>query len=278
MLRQRGYSTQRFQSKHSAYYNKPTPYQEASYDVYLIGLVRKNDKAAFAEAIQSGLSPNACNKYSESIVHTVCRRGFHYMLDTLLDHGCCLQVADDYGRTPLHDACWAAEPAFETVTRILERDARLVHIMDVRSNVPFAYIKEEHWGQWTGYLDSIKDKIWPDRTSEPKQAAPPLVSQEPGTRVLPDPKNALPLELAAMVAAGKLKGSEAQMLNREHEDETMATDEDSAFSDEDSYYSDSDYDSEYDSEDEEDDDSLGDMNDLLNDLMVINNAPSQTVG
>ena len=104
MLRSRGYSTKRYESLKTSYHNKPTPHQLASYDVFLIGLVRKHDVEQFREIMQTGISSNPCNQYGESLVHTICRLGNTTILKTLVDAGADLQVADDYGRTPLHDA------------------------------------------------------------------------------------------------------------------------------------------------------------------------------
>jgi hypothetical protein len=56
MLRGRGYSTKRYETLNTAYHSKPTPLQEASYDVYLIGLVRKDNVEAFSEMMSCGVS------------------------------------------------------------------------------------------------------------------------------------------------------------------------------------------------------------------------------
>lgn len=98
MLRSRGYSTKRYDSLKTSYHNKPTAHQLASYDVFLIGLVRKHDVEQFREIMQTGISSNPCNQYGESIAHTVCRHGSKPMLDVLVERGCDFKVADDYGR------------------------------------------------------------------------------------------------------------------------------------------------------------------------------------
>jgi hypothetical protein len=56
----------------------------------------------------------------------VSRRGDIRPFKFLLINGCNLSVADDYG-TPLHDCCWAADPAFEIYDIILAADPRLLH-------------------------------------------------------------------------------------------------------------------------------------------------------
>ena len=51
---------------------------------------------------------SACNRFSESIVHIACRRSDYEVVEYIVKNGgdCC--IVDDYGRTPLHDACWRA--------------------------------------------------------------------------------------------------------------------------------------------------------------------------
>jgi hypothetical protein len=73
-----------------------------------------------------GWSSKPCNTYAESLVHMVSRRGDIRSLQILVDNGCNLSVADDYG-AHLHDCCWAADPAFEVADIILAADPRLLH-------------------------------------------------------------------------------------------------------------------------------------------------------
>ena len=237
MLRSRGYSTKRYKTLQSAYYNKVTPFQEASYDVYLIGVVRKDDVDEFREIIQSGISQNPCNSFGTSMAHMVSRRGNSDMLQVLVDSGCDLRIADDYGRTPLHDACWAANPSFETVQIIMKSDSRLSHMIDARGHVPLNYVREEHWSHFNTFLEANKDRYWPvNRDVACKQNPPPLAQEAINSRPLPDPANALTVELTKMVASGRLKPDEAVFLN-DADNATVATDD--SFSD----YDDSDFES-----------------------------------
>lgn len=66
------------------------------------------DCFALLRTMEAGLSPSPCNAYGESLVHLICRRGDADMLQVMLDMGTDIAVADDFGRTLLHDACWAA--------------------------------------------------------------------------------------------------------------------------------------------------------------------------
>jgi hypothetical protein len=232
MLRSRGYSCERYESIKSAYFNKPTPLQKASYQNHMIQMLGSRDSSTIEtlrRILSSGVSSNPCNAFSESLVHLVCRRGRYDLLELFLEAGCSLQCADDYGRTPLHDACWTAEPSFPTVELLLQQDVRLLHMLDARGSLPLHYVHKDQWPAWINYLESIKDTFWKPRsvTLRGEQGPPALVLQAPNSRPLPDPKNALSPDLACLVAAGKIDPSEVMIVENESE-LTNSDDADSA--------------------------------------------------
>lgn len=156
MIRAQGYSNKKVETLKTAYYNKPTPLQVASYDLHLIDVVKAFDHDNLKELMSSGISPNPCNAFGESLVHMVCRRGDAKALELFLENGASLQIADDYGRTPLHDCCWSANPAFDVADKILNADIRLLHTKDARGYVPLSYVRIEHWAAWIEYLETQK--------------------------------------------------------------------------------------------------------------------------
>jgi ankyrin repeat protein len=206
LIRSRGHCTERFQSLQTAYSNAPTPLQQASYHVHLINLVRQRDVSAFRHIMGSGISPNPCNQFGESLLHTVCRRGDAQCLQVMLDAGARLNVCDDRGRTPLHDACWVPTPCFDVVDTILERDPRLLYVVDCRGSSPLQYIPKAQWPEWLRYLESRKDAYWPQRNLklEGAQEPPALALLPPNSCPVPDPPQALSAELAKQVSAGQL--------------------------------------------------------------------------
>ena len=246
MLKERGYSSKRFKTLQTAYYNKPTALQQASYDVFLIGLVKRGETGKLQGIMESGVSPNPCNQFGESLLHMVCRRGDAAMLQVLLDVGCSLQVADDYGRTPLHDACWAAKPAFEVVDKIMEVDPRLFFMTDCRGSTPLTYVRKTHWNEWNPYLESKKRTVWPSRGTMEPEEDPALTMFAANTRPLKDPQDALTCELAKMVVCGKMHPEEAAMLKYDNEESSTADSSDDESS----------YDSEADEDDYSDDESV----------------------
>jgi Ankyrin repeats (3 copies) len=228
MIQSRGYSADKHETLLTGYYNKPTPLQLASYGVYVIELVRNADVDGMQEVMDLGLSPNACNTHGESILHNICRRGDVQMLDVLLQAGCEIQVSDDNGRTPLHDACWSAEPNFALVEKILERDIRLLYMADNRGHLPLSYIRQDHWSEWLQFLESKKNLFWPRVLRSDEYPVPELTYLMPHSRLIPDPENAPSLELAGMVAGAKLTPNEAYFLkcDEPNDDESSLRDSD----------------------------------------------------
>jgi hypothetical protein len=248
----------------SAYYNKPTSLQLASYHVHLIDAVRAYDYDLLESLMGAGISPNPCNRFGESLVHMVSRRGDAKALHVMMNHGCSVQVADDYGRTPLHDCCWAANPAFDVAEYILETDVRLLYMTDCRGASPLSYVRKEHWAFWIEFLESKKDIFWPQRdlAKEGEEEPPALAMLGANTLALPIPDDALTLELVVMVVSGKMQPEEAKFLQYDQDGDTC-----------DSSYDDSEYDSDDSSENSDFSMEEGEMADFLSNLSIQNSDP-----
>lgn len=210
ILLSRGYSNRRVHALLTGYHNKPSPLQKASHSSYLVQLIRERNLMELELILSSGISPNPCNAHGESLLHMVCRRGDHELLKLFLHCGASVQVSDDYGRTPLHDAFWASSPSFETVRLILEQDSYLLNVMDSRGALPLSYVSRDQWKMWIDFFESHKDLFWPERRTE--QEPPAVASQAPNSCPLPNPLNALNIQLTEMVASGRMKVSEAHLL------------------------------------------------------------------
>lgn len=242
----RGYCTERICSNKTAYHNSPTPLQKASYHSYLVNVARSDDIAGLTDLISSGLSPNPANNFGESLCHTICRLGNSRLLQCLLDCGATLDFCDDYGRTPLHDACWTAIPAFDVVDLIMTWRGNvdtyhLFTMVDSRGSTPLSYIRREHWAEWLEFLVAKKDVYWPavDK-SQGKKDAPAITRELPHSRPRPDPENALSVELAGMVASGIMSPIEARLLVEDDSESSDDEDDDDSDSDSDCDDSDSD--------------------------------------
>jgi ankyrin repeat protein len=165
LLKARGYPS----CKHSAFTRglcaQPSQKQIANYDFAIGAALRTDDLQALQQLLNEGRSLDACNKFGESTCHIACRRSSAATLQLVLQHGGSLQRADDMGRLPLHDTCWATEPRFDLVRINLDVDSTLLLTEDKRGNTPLRYVKRSHWPQWCEFLTDVVDQYWP------KQAA-----------------------------------------------------------------------------------------------------------
>ena len=147
-LKQRGYSPRNYSSKRSAYYNIPTEHQLASYGSAILNVVKQNRVDEFRLMLEAGLSPNACNAHGESLLHMVCRHGKTELFRILVAFDVDIQQTDDYGRTPMHDTCWAAHPSFEIASWLMRRDPALLFLYDARGSLPLSYVTKSLWQDW----------------------------------------------------------------------------------------------------------------------------------
>jgi hypothetical protein len=230
-----------FSTLSSAYYNKPTRLQIASYGTYTVDLVKSGKHQELQAALASGLSSNPCNEHGESLLHNVCRCADSELFLVMLEAGCDVQVSDDCGRTPLHDACWAAQPSFAIVEKLLERDIGLLYMADGRGSLPLSYVRRQNWSAWLQFFALKKDVYWPKATGVP--LPPPLALQQPHTRPVPSPTQPLTLELAGMVANGRMTparmllddddgGDEGSGTSYEDDISSSVDDDSSSFNDE----------------------------------------------
>lgn len=135
------------------FFREPTQEDIESYDVTVIGAVRSRNIETLRTIHSNGKSLHGCNKFGESLIHMACRRGFTDVVKFLVEEaGVNVKIRDDYGRTPLHDACWTTQPHFDLIDLLLLKDPRLLFICDARGFAPFQYTRREHWDRWKLYL------------------------------------------------------------------------------------------------------------------------------
>ena len=217
------------------------------------------------QMLQAGLSPNACNQHGESLLHMVCRHGKTELFRILVAFDVDLQVCDDYGRTPMHDVCWASQPSSEIAKSLLRADPALLFLYDARGSLPLAYCTKSNWQFWRLFLEENADAYFP-ASAKQKSIAPYLCTLKPNCRPVPDPKHCLPSNMAKLVASGSITPYQAMASMIDEDDESTVacscsefesdeeSDDDSSVSDEDDESSESsveDSTSEFDSDEED---------------------------
>jgi ankyrin repeat protein len=147
----------------SALFSKPTDTQIAAYCLDTIKAVaRSADIDELRRLLASGVSFDCCNRYGESLISMVCRRGNTEIVRFLMkEANVSLFICDDFGRTVLHDACWTVEPVFDLIELLLEEVPDFIFVKDVRGHTPFDYFRKEHWAKWTSFLQERKHLLYP---------------------------------------------------------------------------------------------------------------------
>lgn len=132
-----------------------------AYDLEAVRAIRTSDIDRLKELLAEGRSLDACNQFGESLVHMACRRGNVAVVDFLVNTARVSgDVKDDFGRTPLHDACWTPTPNLAVMDVLLKAvSPQLLLVEDVRGHTPFHYARKEHAGVWLQFLKERSDLI-----------------------------------------------------------------------------------------------------------------------
>jgi len=143
------------------FFAKVTGEQVASYTMAVVSACRANDLDALKKLhTEDGQTMNCFNRFGESLLTMACRRGFEDIVDYFLRlPEVDIRIADDSGRTVLHDACWNPIPQLNICLWILQREPSLFFITDNRGCTPFEYARPEHWGVWRQFLIDNKDHL-----------------------------------------------------------------------------------------------------------------------
>ena len=138
----------------------PTPEQIEAYSNAALSAVRTSDVNSLRQLHAEGHSLECCNRFGESLLHVACRRSNAEIVSFLLNEAkVSPRIRDDYGRTPLHDACWRGNPEYEIVELLLSVEPRLAFVKDVRGHKPFQYARREHWSGWRKFIDQKRELI-----------------------------------------------------------------------------------------------------------------------
>ncbi len=131
-----------------------------AFNTEVVTAVRTSDLETLRKLHSQGQDLRCGNRFGESLLHIACRRSTAQIVSFLLnDANVSPRIKDDYGRTPLHDACWRGTPDYEVVELLLSKEPRLVFVKDVRGHKPFQYARREHWAGWIEFLGRKRDLV-----------------------------------------------------------------------------------------------------------------------
>jgi Ankyrin repeats (3 copies) len=145
------------------YFKPITEAQQAAYTMEVLTPARENDVKTLKELVAAkGPQVVDCvNRFGESLLNLACRRGFTEVAEFLLSDEINLDVRlkDDFGRTPLHDACWHPKPQLDICGWLIKRDPSLLLVTDKRGNTPFMYARAEDFATWRQFLFDNRDSL-----------------------------------------------------------------------------------------------------------------------
>jgi len=133
---------------------------EEMYIQEAVDAVRSNDVDTLRQLAAAGTNLQCGNRFGETLIHLACRRSHQDVVSFLIkEAGVSIKVRDDYGRTPLHDACWRCTVDLELMDLLLDSCPELLMLSDKRGHTPLDYSRREHWDVLIPYLMERKDKF-----------------------------------------------------------------------------------------------------------------------
>jgi len=127
------------------------PYREAQIPFPILRALRSNDWQLLT-GMKVEVLRRQRNSFGESLMHLVCRLGLTFTQYLIEEAKMPLNVRDKFGRSPLHNACLAAVPNFETVRLLLKHAPKLVVFEDSKGRTPFDYILARNRLKWSRFL------------------------------------------------------------------------------------------------------------------------------
>ena len=101
------------------------------------------------------------------MLHLACRCQVATVVHFLISHADLpVAVQDDYGRTPLHDALWTAQPPnFVVVDLVLRKCPDLLLVADVRGHLPLCYAPAPAAAVWLQHFGRHLERYLPAASS-----------------------------------------------------------------------------------------------------------------
>jgi ankyrin repeat protein len=134
------------------------------------------------------------------------------MLQVMIDNGASVTALNKNGQTPLHSICMSKTPSFDAVEMILEIDSLMMFLTDNCGNTALSCVPKSAWAKWNTFLERKIDYYWPRLIPCEKSHKIALSESVHEKRSVSNPKNALNLQLASLVASGLVEPEKARSL------------------------------------------------------------------
>ncbi len=160
ILTERGFTSQSqsYQQVEHAFETVTKDLEAWNFEV--LAAVRKGDVEQLRTYHKEGRNLNCSNQFGETLMHLACRKTLIPVVDFLIHEvGMAVNIHDDTGRTPLHDAFWTPEPSEELIDLMLTQCPDMLLVHDKRGHCPLQYSRQAHWKTWNSYLHARKNVL-----------------------------------------------------------------------------------------------------------------------
>ena len=139
-----------------------------AYDAEVLRAIRDSDLNTLRSFYKSNRPLKCSNRFGESLLHLACRKSLSPVVKLLVyEAGVPLNIRDDMGRNPLHDAFWTPTVNCELVDLILNKCPDLLLLPDKRGHTPLNYARKDHWPEWNKFLEARQHMILPKTLNLP---------------------------------------------------------------------------------------------------------------
>jgi len=180
LMHSRGYSIQKGETLDTESYVISDPRQRPrGYNsTHLLDLARKGNDLGIVRMLMENSTlclfeyASSRGDEGETLIHMICK--YCTRPDTLQiflkQTGVDIRVSDEFGRTPLHYACWRDEPCFRMIDNMItSRDMLDMFLLtDLHGSAPLSYVPRHHWKQYISYINSRKNTWFIPKSMNPK--------------------------------------------------------------------------------------------------------------
>lgn len=160
ILSDRGVPTECYSYQHIEQAFQVLPKDLEAWNFEVLGAVRKGDVEQLRLLHQQGINLQCSNQFGETLLHLACRKTLISVVKFFIDEvGIPVNIHDDTGRTPLHDAFWTPEPNEELIDVMLMQCPEMLLVRDKRGHSPLQYSRQAHWDTWNAYLQARKETL-----------------------------------------------------------------------------------------------------------------------
>ena len=127
----------------------------------LVTLLRHGKLKEFYEALaEEGSSCSAANAYGHTLLHCAARMGNVEVARTLIEGGADPSLADESGKTALHDACWAVEFNSAMLELLGDRNPRVFCAIDRFGATPLGYCHPGTHAECRRFIAAVQPRWW----------------------------------------------------------------------------------------------------------------------